>query len=650
MTQASGLTPLETELDALRARRDALRQAAALPGGKLRPTLEAALAELDGAIEALAAAQEEGAAASGEHGEGSASTEQRLLRAAFADAPVPLFLLERDGTVRRANRAAGELLGTGTGYTTGKPFGTFVDLPFRAAVHTQLAAAIRTGGPTQVRCGLLAADGTGEYTLTIALAKPRGEEGRLIVSVAAPALAPARNARPGKGGPRKARGTQAANGPASAAVAAATRRLDLATSVSRLLMGNAPQAEAVTVQRFARLLAQELAAWVIVDIARDQRLARQFVTGPEDERSAELASVVVARGPAGSLPASVYETGNAALIAHVDDTGELGEDPGGVPLLMLLGATSLLSVPVTAGGHRYGVLTLARGAAGGPFSVADEGLLCELGEQLALAIKVNRMVRRHTQTTQVLQASLLPLELPTVPGVEIATFHQAAVASPEMGGDFYDVFRTRSGFGVAIGDVGGRGEDVAAVAAAARHAIRVVGHTASGSGAALRGANEILLAEEFGGRLVTACTAQLAWRGSSLRVTLGCAGHPGPVLVRPDGSTHQMRGGGLPLGIFTDAELGIEELDLATGDVLVFFTDGLADVRNPDGGALGDRLADEISTLAGQPPGQILPRLHELALEFGHGEIRDDITMLALRAAQPPEPAPGGDVTGAGGS
>lgn len=73
--------------------------------------------------------------------------------------------------------------------------------------------------------------------------------------------------------------------------------------------------------------------------------------------------------------------------------GRCGTGPGGVPLLMLLGATSLLSVPLNDGERSYGVLTLARQANEGSFEIADLGLVEELGEQLALAVRVDRMWR-----------------------------------------------------------------------------------------------------------------------------------------------------------------------------------------------------------------------------------------------------------------
>src|SRR5712692_1782112 len=76
---------------------------------------------------------------------------QEAQYAVFLEAPVPLFLLERDGTVLRANRRAGRLLGFPPGYATGKPFTALVDLPARAAVHAHLAASRRTGEARQIR-------------------------------------------------------------------------------------------------------------------------------------------------------------------------------------------------------------------------------------------------------------------------------------------------------------------------------------------------------------------------------------------------------------------------------------------------------------------------------------------------------------------
>ena len=655
-------------------RRDDLRQTAGLPGAELRPALEAALAELDAAIDILGAA---GGATDGPDQQDGPSdalnAERQLLRATFQDAPVPLFLLERDGTVRRANRAAGELTGAGPGYATGRPFTTFLNLASRAAVQTQLAAVIRTGQGRQVSCEMLSPDGPLPCGLTVGPVRLRGDADQLIVSVAVRGpLAPgegdsaasatrkprsraASGKAAGPAGGRKNAAAAAAAGPVRApaapddapppVVAAMTRRLDLVTAANRLLLENVTHSESVTLQRCARLLADELATWAIVDVARGGRLRRQFVMGPEDQPSAELARVVAATDPTpGSAPAAVADSGGSWLEAHAEDHGILGVSPDGVPLLMLLGTTSVLSVPISDGDHAYGVLTLARRAGEGHFDMADLGLVEGLGRQLALAIRVDRIVRRQTDIADSLRAGLLPRQLPSLPGVEVATAHLAATGAAELGGDFYDVYPVGSdGCRVTIGDVCGRGEGVAAVSSAARHTIRVVAHATPDPADVLSRANEILLTEAFDGRFVTAVTGHARWHDSSLTVVLASAGHPGPVLLRRDGRVQQASGGGLPLGIFPDAEPGREEYELAPGDTLIFYTDGLTGACGPELGYFDDQLAGEVAALAGQPPAQILTRLQARAQAWCGGDIRDDITMLALRAGDPPD---GDQVTG----
>ena len=653
MPDAAGSISARKELADLVTRRDALRQAATLGDAGLRATLDAALAELDAAIDALAAAH-------GGNGDGppdeaaldALHAERRLLRALFHDAPVALILVERDGAVRRVNKAAGELLGTGSGYATGRPFTAFVNLPSRAAVDSLLTAVIRTGMPRQVRCELLTEGGTTECELTAGLARPRGDTDQLVVAVreAGPPPSPRGQAGTGarkKGGrpaagqdvpvQTKATRAEAAMDAPSPLIAAMTRRLDLMTAVARLLLENAPLNETVALQRCARLLARELAAWVIVDVARGQRLRRQYVEGGEDQPSAELARTVAGQDPRpGSLPHTVHETGSSQLITRAEDAGILGESPDGVPLLMQLGATSVLSAPLSDGEHSYGALTLVRHPSAGHFEIADLGLVEEIGEQLALAITMDRKVRRQTQVADALRYSLLPRELPGVPGVEVATTHLAATENPEVGGDFFDVYRTSEGWGVAIGDVCGRGEGVAAASAAARHAIRVVAHSTHDPADVLAVANKIILAEEFSGRFITACTAHLQWRDGSLEVMVGSAGHPAPLLLRPDGELRQLRGGGLPLGIFPDAGPGLERHELSAGDTLIFYSDGLADAHRPGQGYFDDQLPGEVGALAGRTPGQILARLQQVALEFCQGKVHDDITMLALQVGESP--------------
>ena len=629
----------------LRARHEALQQTATMPGADLRPLLDAALAELDGAIDALDAAEAQPAAAGqDDRAAGSVHAERRLLHAVFQQVPTPLFVLGQDGTVRRANPAASALLGASRGYPTGKPFSALVNPSGRPAVRSLLAAAARTEGGRQLDCQLLTAKGRISCALDVRPVSVRGGDDSLLVA--------ARTRPAGGAGSGKARATadQAAPDQAAAEQGAAeqagpdpvvtvmTRRLDLATTASRLLLENVTFSESVTLQRCARLLSETLGAWVIVDMDRSGLLRRHYVTGPDKHESGQLTQTVAAVNPEpGSLPAQVRESGSTMLVTHAEDNDILGTVPGGMPLLALLGTGSVLSVPVADSEQTHGVLTLARDPARGYFSLADVGLVEEIAEQLALAMSVRRMLRNRTETAEALQASLIPPVLRAVPGVEIASAHMAPTRGQAVGGDFYDVHPTPAGWGVAIGDVCGKGEDAASVTAVARHAIRVLAHWSADPAEVLRGANEIMLAEEFGSRFVTASTTHLSWSGGSLNAVLGSAGHPGPVLVRPDGRAQVLAGGGLPLGIFPDAEPVTHELELATGDVLFFCTDGLTDARSPDQAYFEGSLADGLSTLAGRPPADIVSGMRRMVLDFCAGVLLDDLTMLVLRVGKPPD-------------
>jgi PAS domain-containing protein len=185
MSQDTWPNGTSAELADLAGRRDALRQAAELPGADPRALLDAAFAELDAAVEVLIklvradAAEPDPAAGS----PAALSAERSLLRAVFQQAPAPLFLLEPDGTIRRANNRAGDLIGSAPGYATGKPLTAFVDLPSRAAVQSQLAAATRTGAARQADCTLLGPDGPVAATLTASVLTDGAR--LLVVTVAA---------------------------------------------------------------------------------------------------------------------------------------------------------------------------------------------------------------------------------------------------------------------------------------------------------------------------------------------------------------------------------------------------------------------------------------------------------------------------------
>ena len=522
----------------LAARRDAIRQAARIAGADERELLDAALTELDGAIDSLAS--RDATLKPGDEGPGGADpVERRLLHAAFQRAPVPLLMLERDGVIRRANAQAAALIGVPVGYATGKPLTAFMDPSSRAAIATKLAAVQRTREPRNARCRVLTADGPLAATLSADLIELPGDPPLLVVTVlpgerpAASPAAPAALAAP------------------DAVIRAMARRMDLVSEVTRLLLDNATFSEAVTLQRCARLLAGELASWVIIDIERDGRLRRQAVTGPVGD----LAGVIRNSDPGlETVHGQVHASGQPVVLAHADDPGLLGAGPDGTPLLLALGATSVACVPVAEGGARYGTMTLLRLATEAPFGIADLGLAEQLGGHLAVALRVDRMFRRQSQAAEALQASLLPAKIPEIPGLEVAPAYLGATRSQEVSGDFYDVFRTRDGWAVVIGDVCGKGHDAAAMTAAARHALRALAQRADDPAEVLSQANEVLLAGGWDDRFATVSLAFLRPGGCGVQVRLGSSGHPGPAVVRADGRVEVIECGGVPLGLFPGAD------------------------------------------------------------------------------------------------
>jgi len=615
----------------LAGRRDALRQAVGLPGADPGSLVDAALTELDGAIDALAVAL---TAAPAERSDARpdglpGTAERRLLHAAFQRTPAALFLLEQDSTIRRANDRAAALLGFPAGYATGKPLTSFVDLPFRAALQTQLAAVARTGADRKANCRVLTSTGPLDATLTAAAVELPGDPPLFMVTVA-PVGA---DSAAGDGhGAADAVDPAAIEDATDPAITAMTKRLDMVTAVTRLLLDNSTFSEAVTLQRCARLLAGELADWVIIDVDRGGQLRRQFAAGLRDGQADKLVRTVRSVDPdPESAPWQVHSTGKSMLLAHPDDPSVLGTGPGGAPLLMTLGATSLICVPISDGSTGYGALTLARQAANRPFSVADLGLAEDLGQHLANAIRVDRMFRRRSEVAESLQASLLPASLPTVPWLEFAAAYIGATQWQEISGDFYDVFPASDGWAIAVGDVCGKGQDAAAMTAAARHSIRALAHVHDTPADVLGAANQVLLAGDYGERFVTASLAFLRQRGRRVQVRLGGCGHPGPAVVRADGRVEILEADGMPLGLFGDLEASRAELELRAGDLLFFYTDGVTEARSADLAFFEDRLADELASVAGRSAAETVHAVQELVTSFSDGELRDDVTMLAVR-------------------
>jgi serine phosphatase RsbU (regulator of sigma subunit) len=605
------------EISDLESRLGELRQAAAMPQADLRATLDATLVELELAVSALGTVS---ASQTAEEGRTvTADEERRVMRTVFQDAPVPLFLLDRDGTVRRVNRQAGALLDTAPGYVAGKPFTIFCDLPTRAALRSQLAGVVRSGRRRRANVRFLGKKAPLDASVTMARVWIKGEPDPLVVAVAAPAsghvgeVLPAEESRE-----------------SDDAVARVVHRMDVLSTATELLLDDPTFNEAMAMRRAARLLAAELAEWALIEVVQDDELRRQVVLGPDDERSREIARALESIDPMpGTLPAIVHKSRQTALHAHVEDLGLLGSTPDGTAVCALLGATSLMSVPIDDGERSLGALTLTGTGEHGPFDLTDLGVVQRLARYLALVIRDARLYRRRSAVADTLQGSLLPRELPSVPGLELSARYIAATRGVEVGGDFYDVFENPVGWGFVLGDVCGKGEEAAAVTATARHGIRLLSRWQAKPADVLGMVNEALLTE---GRFVTAVLACVDAQNSGFGITLGTAGHPPAILIRQDGVIRTMSGGGVPLGLFDDFEPGIESVDLGEGDTLFLHSDGVIDATDPARERFGhERLIEVLARHSARPVNEMLIAVEQALMDFCDGDVRDDISILALR-------------------
>ncbi|WP_460370839.1 PP2C family protein-serine/threonine phosphatase, partial [Actinocorallia lasiicapitis] len=208
----------------------------------------------------------------------------------------------------------------------------------------------------------------------------------------------------------------------------------------------------------------------------------------------------------------------------------------------------------------------------------------------------------------------------------VAARYVAATTGVEVGGDFYDVFPTGDGWGLVLGDVCGKGEEAAAVTAAARHGIRQLGRWKSDPAEVLDMVNETLLAEE---RYVTGVYAVLN-KDNELRIAT--AGHPPILVIKADGLVRTTEGGGVPLGLFDDFACAAETVVLTPGDTVLLYSDGVLDACDE----LRDRFGEErlLEVLAGQataPLPDLLAAVERALLDFCGDDMDDDVSMVALR-------------------
>jgi PAS domain S-box-containing protein len=421
----------------------------------------------------------------------------------------------------------------------------------------------------------------------------------------------------------------------------ARRRLALLAAAGPALSASLDYAE--TLERITHLLVPELADWCLLDGVDDDGSIRQFAAAHADPEKEDLLMRLKEHRRFGEddpdSTSKVLRTGRSVLLQDLPEATFYEEALGSgehLDILLRLEPRSLMCVPLLARGRTIGAVTLVSSRPDRRYGEEDLALAEDLAYRCALAADNARLYRDRSEIASVLQRNLLPPHLPQIPGIEVGAEYLPVGEANEVGGDFYDLINTvEDGWVCSIGDVRGKGVEAASVTALARYTIRAVTMRDDRPSEVLAALNEAMLRQLPEDRFCTAACIRLEPEDglSGVEIDVSRAGHPAPLLLRPDGPVEEVGCPGRVLGVFDDAELGDSSLRLMPGEALVLYTDGVTEARSPDGDFFGEeRLHDLLRSCSGLDAASLAGRIKNVVLDFQEGDPRDDLAVLVLRA------------------
>jgi serine phosphatase RsbU (regulator of sigma subunit) len=471
-------------------------------------------------------------------------------------------------------------------------------------------------------------------------------------------------------------------------------RVAFLAEASELLSSTLDQQQAIALT--AQLMVPRLAAWCAVLITDDSGELKPAYVWHEDEAKidalarllAEIAPPVltavghdVAAAPGVGVPGSAGVVGLAAGSLPAGSGGvpgggsrsgqswSLAVPPGAGLEDVQMASDSAWCFPLTARGRGLGAVVIGRPREDRRWQDPPPRESLELAEDLArraaLALDNARLYERQRMTSQALQHSLLPPELPEIPRTELAAEYEAAGETNDVGGDFYDVIVVGEGrWRFAIGDVSGTGPEAAAVTGLARHTLRILAAEGHPIAEVVRRLNGLINRENARGRFITLLHGEITVPPSGpLEVSLVSAGHPLPLLLRAsepddpsDGSPDAEGTAGLPgttglpvpaaepqilLGVAEDVSFEAQTVRLFPGDLLLCVTDGVTERRDETGRLLDDDdgLARLLAGCRDLSAWAVASRLRRAVGEFSAEPSSDDMAILVMRAADASSPS-----------
>jgi phosphoserine phosphatase RsbU/P len=301
---------------------------------------------------------------------------------------------------------------------------------------------------------------------------------------------------------------------------------------------------------------------------------------------------------------------------------------------------SELVVPLTSKGRVVGVVDLESTQVG-YFTEYHERFLMTLASRMASSL-VNAELHtrvaenearlgREMKIAREIQLQLMPDEVPSIPPLQLAVLFKPVA---QLGGDLYDWIPFDDGrIAIVIGDVAGKGAPAALYGALSSGVIRTRAGRKYPPGQMLELVNKTLFQRPIEGQYVAVTYA--VYDPKNTTIALSNSGLPYPLLVRA-GQPSFVDVGGVPLGLFPDSRYEETSLQLQTGDVLVFYSDGVVEMRNDSGEEFGlKRLAETVRSSCEKSPEEIVKSVSASLAEFiGRVRPQDDRTMIVIRMAE----------------
>jgi len=300
-----------------------------------------------------------------------------------------------------------------------------------------------------------------------------------------------------------------------------------------------------------------------------------------------------------------------------------------------------VAVPLVRQGKLAGLLLLSSKVAGFRYNSEDMTFLAILGNQIVVAMEnaelytealEKQRLEEELAVAKQIQTGLLPKALPVSRYFEFATYIEP---SRQVGGDYYDFIPINDErTGIVIADASGKGVPAALLIARMQAIIQSEARFGKTVNDIMTVVNQFISRSTSPDRFATCFYGELDER--TMKLHYCNAGHNYPLLIRSDGKIHQLDVGGLLLGAFPNASYQCGAIEIAPGDLLVMYTDGLSEMMDADEQEFGEkRITDHATLFRNQPVEAICAKLVSSAKQFGVGPNEmDDMTLVVIKARQ----------------